>query len=174
MNVMDFKDWSFEDICVTKFITNKMRKNIDQSFAREGNWPHFRQRMHFYGRSPDPNLSETPCTHSVPNNLRRLSSIPSPSEGDSIKTDLRAGFMKTVRFSGSISPMANPFFLTCGPSIFFSSLFLFLVRANHPRYLSSRCVVAEIVTVDALRDHDTPFYGHMFDAMPAVMLDRFN
>lgn len=104
-----------------------MEKNvtIDQSLAREGNRPHFRQRMHFCGRSPDPNLSETPCTHSVPNSLRRLPLIPSLSEGDSIKTDLRAGFMKTVRFSRQYFTDGGSFFLTRTFNLFFPLSFSF-------------------------------------------------
>lgn len=83
---------------------------IDKSFARRKLTAAFVKECI---SAVDSNLSGTPRIHSVPNSLRRLFLVSHPSEGDSIKTDLRAGFMKTVRFSRQ--------YFTDGRSFFFNA-----------------------------------------------------
>lgn len=137
-------------LCCHKFITNNVQrgktwwsikvlceKKVDSSFIKE------------CISVADPNLSGTPCIHSVPNSLHRLPIVPLvplvPSEGDSIKTDLRAGFMKTVRFSRQYFTDGGSFFLT--RTTFNLFFFLFLSRPSKS--------LAPIITLPSRwRDYD--------------------
>lgn len=89
---------------------NFRARKIERSFVKE--------------RAADRSQSfrDTPYTHSVPNGLRSSS----PPGGDSIKTDLRAGFMKTVRFSGQYFTDGGLFFFNAqNLQSFFLVLFFF-------------------------------------------------